>query len=85
MTLKYEVLEDPILVFIKNDEDEIVVSQPHHPEAENFAPWDNKADAEAWAKSYIEDRAVSEEAARVHAASADEEVSAEPETVSVEE
>ena len=83
MTLRYEILDEPIHVLIKNDDNEIVVSQPHDPEAVNFAPWDNKAEAEAWAKSYIEDRAVSEEAARVHAASATS--PDEPETVSVEE
>jgi len=69
MTLKYEILEDPILVFIKNENDEIVVSQPHHPEALEFAPWESTSDAQAWAVEYITGRAAEEEKAREEVAS----------------
>lgn len=30
------------------------IYQPHHPSAENYAPWSSAQDAEAWAIAHIE-------------------------------
>jgi len=29
------------------------IHQPHHPNAENFAPWSSAVDAEAWAIEWV--------------------------------
>lgn len=52
-TYKIEETENSISVFIESD-GSVILFQPHHPEAANFAPWTSVAEAEAWAKSEVD-------------------------------
>jgi hypothetical protein len=49
----YEITEDPIIVLIKDPSGGTYLHQPHHPEAENFAPWVDAAEASAWGEQKI--------------------------------
>ena len=50
----YTIEKDPIIVVIADRDGNPAIHQPHHPNAENFAPWTSEAEAEEWAKSHID-------------------------------
>lgn len=50
--LTYEIVEDTHEVLIKNA-GVVIISQPHHPSAENNATWENEQAAIDWAEETI--------------------------------
>lgn len=52
-TYTIEETENSIVVFIESDGD-VILSQPHHPDAANFTPWESVKEADEWAKSKVE-------------------------------
>jgi hypothetical protein len=55
MSYTYTIEEtgNSIVVFIELDGN-VILSQPHHPDAANFAPWESVEEANEWAKSKVE-------------------------------
>lgn len=51
-TYTIEETENSIVVFIESDGN-VILSQPHHPNAANFAPWESVEEADEWAKSEV--------------------------------
>jgi len=49
MIYTYKISQNPFVVTIE-ESGSAIVTQPHHPEAENLKPWETKKQAEAWAK-----------------------------------
>lgn len=50
----YRIEENPTVVHILDINGSSVVQQPHHPNAENFAPWVSMEEAENWAIEHLE-------------------------------
>jgi hypothetical protein len=50
----YSIEKDPIIVVIVDPNGNPAIHQPHHPNAENFAPWTSETEAEEWAESHVE-------------------------------
>jgi len=51
----YEIQEDPIVIVIKDPNGQPNFHQPHHPDAENFSPWESLADAKSWAEEKVKE------------------------------
>ena len=52
-TYTIEETEGSVIVFIEMDGN-VILSQPHHPNAANFTPWESVEQAQEWAKSEVE-------------------------------
>jgi len=52
-TYTIEETENSIVVFIESNGD-VILSQPHHPNSANFAPWESVQEADEWAKLEVE-------------------------------
>lgn len=50
----YRIEENPTIVHILDINGSSVIQQPHHPEAENFAPWASVEEAESWVIEHLE-------------------------------